>query len=482
MPDILTLLAEALGPVMEQQKGRRFGLSLAEKHNAAAGVPGAVYSHGPGGMLTFPGIDPVVFNASMGAISIMSEIPVMPSQYANPTYYTLTGVDDVTGAEMSAVCDNAPVAGLMRGCMTTSVFGRYERATPKLEIPRLGLLVDRADPMDIRLIGSPIGDSGPFASVGGTAAPGDVLTNEVTRKFWERNIAMHRLLAKQFWVGNPSNNAGGGGYKEMTGLQLLVNTGYVDAETGSTCPAMDSYIVNNNYARIGASNSSLVGILTDAVYQLSRRAERAGVAPVRWMMAMRAQMFYELTNVWPCSYLTMGCNTDGLLRLDAQDAVRFRDEMRAGKYLLIDGQRIDVILDDGIPEKSGNDSGGSFPNGCFSSDIYILPMSIVGGQSTLFMEYLQYSNPAVEDALGKMVLGRIEGAWITWPRQTNMCVEWQSRIEPRLVLRTPWLASRIQNVVYCPTAHEPEPFPGDPYFGSGGASSRQGPSYHNLWS
>jgi len=167
------------------------------------------------------------------------------------------------------------------------------------------------------------------------------------------------------------------------------------------------------------------------------------------------------------------------VNVDAQDQVRFRDEMRAGRYLLIDGERVEVVTDDGIPELNGNESG-AFPRGCFSTDIYFIPMSVLGGQAVTFLEYFQYTNPAVTEALG-LVLGRIDGAFLTWPRQTNQCFVFQSKIEPRLVLRTPWLAGRLQNVVYCPVQHTRDAFPDEPYFADGGKTSRPGPSYYNLW-
>lgn len=480
---LLATLAAALMPEMERQKAASYGVTF--KHDLA-GTPSLVqYSHGPNGLLTFPGVDPVVFNATMGAESIIGQIPATPSLYTHPTYFTLTGVTDESGDEPSSDCDDAPVAGLMKGCMTTSVFGRYERATPIIDIARLGQRVDRADPMDLRLVGSPIANSGIFAGPSGSNAgpSGDILSNEVSRKFWERNVAIHRLLARQAWVGNPTNNAGG--YKEMTGLDVLINTGYVDAETGSACPAIDSYIVNAGNKRIDDNGDFYVARITDMYFQLKSRAYRAGVMPVRWMMAMRRQLFYELTAIWPCSYLSYRCNLDGTSanrnNIDAQDAVRLRDEMRAGRYLLIDGDRVDVVTDDGIAELDGNDGGGNFPRGCFSTSIYFIPMSVVGGNAVTYMEYFQYNNPAINDALGNMVLGRIEGAWITWPRQTNLCVQWQSRIEPRLVLRTPWLAGKIQNVVYCPIQHERDVFPADPYYVNGGKTTREGPSFVNLW-
>lgn len=490
--DVLETLAAALRPVMEQQKAREFGIGF--KHDASGTPIATGYSHGPGGLLTFPGVDPTVFHTIMGNSSILGQLPAMPSLYTNPTYFTVTGILDVSGNEKEDVCDDAPVAGLMKGCLTTSVFGRYERQTAELELNRLGQRIDRADPLDLTLVGSPIASSGIFnTGVQDAAAPADVFVNEVSRKFWERNVALWRLMSRQLWQGSPVNNSGGGGYKEMTGFSLLVNTGYKDAETGVACPAMDSYLTDFNYAHIDANGVNTVASITNMYHQLYRRAELTGVLPVRWVMVMRSQLFYELTAIWPCSYLSFRCATvlsgvnpgmTGPMQgvIDAQDAIRFRDEMRSGRYLMIDGVRIDVILDEGIVELSGNNSGGHFPSGCFSTDIYLIPMSVVGGRSVTFLEYFQYQNPSLTDALGNMILGRIEGAFLTWPRQKNQCVVWQTKVEPRLVMRTPWLAGRLQNVVYCPIDHEREAFPDDPYFVNGGKTTRPGPSLYSLWS
>lgn len=490
MPNALEILAEALGPIMAQQQAVRYGL----KHDATGNPITVGYSHGPGGLLTFPGVDPDVFNAAMGFDSMLSQLPAMPSVYTNPTFMSITGIGDDSGSEKVDVCDDAPVAGLMAGCLLTSVFGRYERATPELELNRLGQRNDRADPLDLRLIGSPLARTGIFDSgVRDPNAPGDVFTNEVSRKFWERNTSLHRLLAQQLWSGTPANNTGGGGYKELTGFNVLINTGHRDAETGAVCGNMDSYMVDFNYNRIdGNGLANIVPAITNMYHQLYRRAELSGMLPVRWTIAMRSQLFYELTSIWPCSYLSFRCatpliNINGagpasmVGNIDAQDAIRFRDEMRSGKFLMIDGVRLDVVLDDAIPELSGNDSGGNFPAGCFSTDIYFIPMSVMASRAVTYLEYFQYANPSLEDALGNMILGRIEGAFLTWPRQTNQCVVWQTKVEPRLIMRTPWLAARMQHVVYCPIQHEQEAFPGDPYFLNEGRTSRPGPSYYSQW-
>ncbi|HLE04563.1 MAG TPA: hypothetical protein VI729_08145 [Anaerolineales bacterium] len=476
-------LAEALYPVLEQMRGRQYGTGY--KHDASGTPQVAGYTHGPGGVLSFPGVDPDVFHTIVGNKGILGQIPTKGSLYTNPTYYTITGVQGTSGSEKNYVCADAPTAGLMKACLLTSVFGRYERATPELEINRLGALVDRADPMDLRLWGSPIHTSGPFASPPHSPAnPADLLRNEVSRKFWELNVAMHRLLNQQLWTGNPVNNTGGGGYKELTGLQLLVNTGYNDAETAQACPSLDSDLKNFNYRRIDAAGNGtlLVDAISTMYHFVKDLADRTGMMPVRWVFAMRAELFWEITKVWPCSYLTYRCQVTGneQVQINAADQVRFRDEMRAGSYLLIDGERVEVVLDDGIPEAT-NTTNANVTSGCFASDIYLLPMSVIGGQSSLYLEYFEYSNPSITDALGNLVLGRIEGAFLVWPRQTNQCVVWQEKIEPRLVLRTPWLAGRLQNVQYCPLQHTREPFPTDPYFVDGGRISRSGPSFADIW-
>lgn len=488
----LEALASILGPLIDRQKAMRYGAyGMGLKHDVSGSHATALtgYVHGPGGLLTFPGVDQDVFSATMGPKTLLGQIPTNPSLYTDPTFWTITGVQDDVGSEKSGICDDAPTGGLVKACLSHSVFGRYERATREVELNRLGARTDRGDPLDLRLVNSPFVQAGGVWGAGpfDPTNPNDVLTNEMSKAMWERNVSFYRLLAHQIWSGNPTANAAGGGYKEMTGLDILINTGYHDVETTVACPAMDSYVANFNHGRIDASGSQIVAALSNVVHQLKFRADRQGVNPVRWVIAMRAGLFYELTSIWPCSYLSYRCAVaPGMASpmqgvIDAQDAVRLRDEMRAGNYLLIDGERFEVITDDGIVEENGNNSGGNFPRGCFESDIYIIPMSIVGGRAVTYMEYFQYANPSLQDALGNLVLARIEGAFLTWPRQTNQCVVLQSKIEPRLILRTPWLAGRLQNVVYCPIEHTQDVFPDDPYFRDGGRTGRPGPSFTDIW-
>lgn len=455
------------------------------KHDAS-GTPISVgYSHGPGGNLSYPGVDPEMFHTVVGNRGLLGALPATPSLYTNPTYQVITGVQADSGNEKNLVCDDAPVAGLMKACLVTSVFGRYERATQEIELNRLGQQTDRADPMDLALVGSPISQSGLFTTgPGNPEAGGDIFTNETARKFWELGVSLHRLLSVQLWQGNPSNNSAGGGYKEVTGLDLLISTGHVDALTNTSCPSVDADVKDFDFLSIQDNGSAIVNALTYIYYTRRDLAERTGVMPVRWIFAMKPETFYELSAVWPCAYLTYRCNLEGIdgarVNIDGAEQTRMRDDMRNGRYLLIDGNRIEVIVDDGIAEDT-NTTNGNVPSGCFASTIYLIPMSVVGGRAVTYLEYFQFSNPAIEDALGNMVLGRIEGPWITIPKQTVWCVQWQAKIEPRVVLRTPWLAGRLDNVVACPLQRTRNPFPGNPYFVDGGLTSRPGPSYYTPW-
>ena len=479
--DPIEALAKALYPALAAQAADK---GVGWKHDASGTPISSGYSHGPGGQLTFPGVDPALFHTIVGNRGIIGQLPAVPSVLTNPTFYVITGVRDVTGSEKDTVCEDAPVAGLMKGGKITSVFGRYERSTPELELNRLGQRNDRADPMDLSLVGSPMAATGPFSNgPGNPNVPGDMLTNEISRKMWELGISFHRLLATQLWTGDPANNSAGEGYKEMTGFEQLVITGHVDAETNLSLPSLDADLVSFAYANVADSGSALVDALAYMYMTRKDLAERTGMTPVRWVFAMRQELFWEITKIWPCSYLSYQCNLTGnaQLQINAADQVRMRDELRAGKYLMINGDRIEVVIDDGIPFTT-NTTDANVTSGCFASDIYLIPMSVTGGRAVTFLEYADYSNASLSDAFALGDGGvRVLGPWLVAFARKIWCVKWQAKIEPRLIMRTPWLSGRLQNVMFCPTENARQPFPSDPYFTNGGESSRPGPSFYTPW-
>ena len=480
-------LLQSLAAAGSKQWQPGYGDAVGYKHDSPGSPITAGYSHGDGGNLSFPGVDPMVFHTHVGHRGIIGQLPVQGSVFTNPTYQVYTGVTATTGAEKDGVCELAPVAGLLKSGLLTSVFGRYERATSEIELNRLGQRLDRSDPMDLSLVGSPIQQSGLFnTGPAGGGPPADLLSNEFSRKMWELATAFHRLLGQQIWTGSPANNSAGGGYKELTGLSLLVATGHTDAQTGLALPSVDSDVKDFNYLDVSANGAALVDAIAFLYHTRKTLAIQTGIMPVRFVLVMHPDLFHEVSAVWPCSYLTSGCalpaigGGGAILNLQGDAQIALRDQIRTERFLPIEGDRIEVIVDDGIPTDTST-TDANVPEGAFSSDIFLLPMSVAGGNSVLFLEHFQYDNPAIQDALGNLTLGRIEGAWITVPTQTRWCLQWQTKIEPRLVLRTPWLAGRLDNVVASPLQRTRSPFPDDPYHVDGGETSRPGPSLFALW-
>ncbi len=460
---------------------------LGFKHDAPGDPSPIGYLHGPDGLLTFPGMDPQVWTTVVGLRpGLIGSIPTRASQFMSPIYEVITGVGSESGEEKDGVCDLAPIAGLMKAAKITAPFGRYEFRTTQIDLTRVGQLNDRADPMDIRLQGS--GPLSPNIFGVDQSAPPNVLVNEMEARMWERNIGANRKLAQQTWIGNPANNTAGGGYREFNGVDLLVKTGYVDAETGVAIPAIDSDVRSFNFQSVETAGADLVDTITNMWRNQSYNAQLMGLDPVRFVFAMRQTLFYEVTKVWPCAYYLGGCTVADAsgqrVTIDARDQIDLRDQMRQGRFLLIDGAQVEVVVDDAIPELNGNDSGGYFPAGCFASNIYLLPMSALGGTSTLYLEYFNFDNNQIADIIrsqmGGIVLAstRTNGAWIDTVLQTIWCLQWQMAIMPRLILRTPWLASKLEDVVYCPIQQPRSAFPDDPYYVNGGQEYRPGPSYY----
>lgn len=470
-------VAEALVDLLGGRKERRF------KHDATGTPSSTGYAHGPGGFLRIPGVDPDVYNLTIGTLpGLMNEMPTRASLYTNPLFEVLTGIPAGTGDEPDSVCDDAPVGGTLKSAIFTAPFGKYQRQTREIEVNRLGQLTDRAEPMDLRMVGGPIG-RGPFSSM---EVEGNILNNEWDLALYERAVEFHRLLSLQVWRGNPANNDGEA-YKEFAGLELQVNTGWKDAFTGSAVDNMDPDIKNFSLQQVHDHGDDLVVALSYMHRYLKDKATRTRVGPVRWVLAMRPSLFWEITSIWPCSYYTTVCaGSPGNLtqNIDVADQARLRDEMRAESFLWLNGERIEVIQDDGITEYTNTTKSG-VTSGCFSSDIFFLPMSVQGGRATLYFEYFQFQNPSINSALASgLMLARAVGggAFLEVPSQKNWCYKLQAKIEPRVILRTPWLAGRLMNVQYCPLQVPDQPFPTDPYFEApDGVATRTGPTYTATW-
>ncbi len=455
-------------------------------------TPTTTYAHGNGGLLSAPGLSREIFNAMLlPRMGLQSRLPSYASNEQNPLYAILTGVTATTGSEPTGVCDDPPVAGLAKLCVQSYVFGRQSRMTRVFELDRLGLTTNRGEYYDFQLVGNPFtgagGDTAAPTVPGGTGL--NQINNEVGKQMFELAVAWARDFGPELYTGNPTNNSAGGGRKYYRGLDALINTGYRDAETGVACAAADSIVMNYASRNVTTSNTDIVAQMTSIYRRLKLNARNMGLNPVKWVIVMRESLFYELSNIWPCSYSTFRCtsifSTSQTQVTDTRDLLQMRDDMRGdlegrtGQYLLFDGERVEVVFDDYVTETA-------LANGAFNSSIYFVPLTVVGGRRATYMEYVDYDREG-----GFMAGARAfapDGAYFTtdggrfaWHKKppTNFCVQALVKSEPRLVLRTPQIAARINNVAYTPLVHERDWNTSGYYFVNGGRTDRlgYGPSF-----
>lgn len=462
------------------------------------GAPVGPYVHGPGGLFGVRGLERDVISTHTQVTGSLGEvIPIVSSVDTNPLFPYITGFLRSDQQEKDAVCDDPADAANFKTCIQTTVFGRKEFKTRQAEINRIGQRINRGEFMDLNLLNGPLVDSmgGLMQSFTGLQGQGAILAGrEMVMRMVEVGVAYQRWICPTVYTGNPANNSAGGGYKEFAGLDLLIGRNKVDALTGTACPSLYSDVKDFGYREVDSSDDpTLVKTITTMMRILNRKASQQGLAPADIRMVMREPLFYHITEIWPCNYLTYRCfnydtaNIDPVGSFSAETAMRMKEEMRSGMFLYVDGKRVPVIVDDCIMEEN-HDDNGAIPIGGFASDIYFVPFTARGGSiRTLYWEYYDYRNdvlPAARDAHAAPTFFWSDNGVFLWGLKApdNWCVEVISKMEPRMILRTPQLAGRLQNIVYVPLQHTDDPLPSQDYHVNGGVpTGRPFPSPFSEW-
>lgn len=458
------------------------------------GNPIGPYVHGPGGLFGVRGLEREVISTHTQITGSLGEvIPIRSSNDIHPLFPYITGFLRSDTQEKNNVCDDPEEANHFKTCIQTTQFGRKEFKTRQAEINHIGQRINRGEFMDLQVVNGPLVDqmaglmSGFFGLRNQTAI---LAGREMVSRLVEVGVAYQRWFCPTVYTGNPGNNSAGGGYKEFPGLDLLISRTKIDALTGTACPSLYSDVKDFGYRQVSSTTDpDIVRTLTTMFRILNRKAEQQNLAPVDIRIVMREPLFYELTRVWPCQYNTDGCSVgqSNTQEVNMNENVRFRDDMRNNKYLLIDGRRVPVITDDCIMEDNRADNA-AIPIGGFSSDIYMVPFSARGGTiQTLYWQYYDYRNdviPGASDVRAAPTFFWSDNGVFLWGLKApdNWCVEVISKTEPRLILRTPQLAGRLQNVVYVPLQHTDDALPSQDYFVNGGVSTgRPFPSPYSEW-
>lgn len=460
------------------------------KHTSPSGTPSTPYMHGPAGLFGVSGLERDIISTRVQPRGLAGVLPAVGTIDTNPQFAYITGFVAASGSNPDTVCENCKTAGPIKNCIQTAQFGRYCFNTREMELNRVGQRTNRGEFLDLNLVNPPLLQAGGNGMTAPNVPGNPDLMRETLVRFMEVGVAFQNQLIPQLYTGNPANNSAGGGYKEFPGLDILIGTSKVDAITGQTCPSLYSDIKDFNYDKVDVNAGfTIVNVLTYMMRQLRWNSERMLMSPTEWVIVMRPGLFYELSAIWPCNYLTYRCanrdtaNIDPVGSYSSTDAINMRDSMRNGNFITIDGIQYPVVLDDGIVEDS-NTTNARVDNTCFASDIYVVPLRSAGMQVT-YWEYLDYSQGAMPAAAEGNISDFYwtDGGKFLWHKQPplNWCVRWLAKIEPRVILLTPHLAGRITNVQYCPLQHTRDSINTDPYWTDGGVTTRTGPSLYSDW-
>lgn len=496
--------AAALLDLMEPESGNK---ATGYKHDLSPAAGISPYGHGAGGLFNTPGVDANIFSTTMlPDVGVLDSLPDMPPGSASPDgtfggvdtplYTTITGVtkgNSETWANMPAgVCDKPPYGGLMKACTLTAPYGRFPQCLRAVELGQVGRLATLADPTNLRMVNTPFGSGGGSAVLPQFAMPGSVLNIEIARRMFEAFVSYKRMIAPLVFTGTPTLNTANDGAMQPIGLETLVNTGNkVDALNGTPCPAMNSDIKDFGYDLVNGTGRSIVNYVDTMYGYLKYNAKKMKLDPVKWKIALTIGMFEELVKVWPIEQhlwaLERIANFDnGRVVIDATTATRARDDFLQNQWLPIRGDRVEVILDDGIPEDDVTNNN-QLTAGQYSSDLYFLPYTVLGGIPVFWIEAFRFDNGNIQAVLAafqnrEAVWSSDGGRFLFWTSRTATCIDLCWRMEPRIILRTPYLAGRINNIKYQPLQHYRSPFPDNAYFLDGGRTNTPIGSYYTEYS
>lgn len=471
--------------------------SVAQKNDPPL-APIGPYSHGPNGLFNRRDRDNPVFSAVMTPnMGVADAIPVFNgARFLNNEFGGVdAGFDSlVTGVTEGALdefenqpltaCADGPVGGLMKFCTIVNTYGNYVMSTREVDIDRAGRVTDMTDAFTVQLANQ--FPSGLFATPTDYPSMQNAVNNELAMRTWEMILSFQRMIAPRVFVGSPANNEGE--KKDIVGLDIHINSGNkIDSGQQATCTAANSKVLSFNSGIVGsASAGNIVALMEAADAFATYKARRQGLGTPEYIVGMRPELWQEISEIIPAQkyervIAVINRVTNGRANLDASGVYNERDAIRVSHLIPINGRFLRVVEDDAIAETNiGNVSGVP----AYTSTIYGIPLTVLGGFPVTFWEWWNHAN-----AQSMAMQARTSGlTWVTdggmfrWHSEFNKgCLKLNAKFKPRLRMRTPQLAWRINNVGYAPLVHFDSWDPDSTYFVDGGVQQGDNPKYYSAW-
>lgn len=450
---------------------------------ASTSLAGTPALHGPlqgsttqYGAFSYPGVRPEMFSALTRPRSFARLFNPVRSEFTDEILEINTGQTAGSGTNATGFCGNPPVVGQLKMCQQIFQFGDYYIKTNLNALPLVGQLRNRADVPRNILNAAP--SENPLIP--------DLMyrltdtRDQLAYELFLVGVDLERTLETVLVTGDITQSSVStdlGWIKEFNGLDGQIKTGYTDAVTGIACPAMDSAVITFN-ADVGATiaggdGRNLVTTFSDLYYGLLDRAAGVGMANPDIRIIMRKEAFRGIVEIYACQYNTHRCNSLGTAGnpfvVDTRDANTIRMEMLNGQYLLIDGVQVPVMFSEGIPQ-------GTPAAATWQSDVYMGAVSWQG-VPLLRLEYFGMDNPYSQKFASSFNAANIDylnnGMFIVGVRDTGLCREFHFASRMRLIVETPWLWGRIDNINYSTnSAPMRNALPGTSLYANGGYTYR----------
>jgi hypothetical protein len=450
--ELMAALAKGLSPFMQKAHGH-------------PDYPVDIY--GNTGLFGVCGAESTLINAMVGPLGVERILTWQPSIYDNPIYEALVSITTTKNSQWSG-CSSCgkPV---YKECAQTYCWGRVCQMTNEQQADQLGMVMNRGVPR-LALFGD-IKDAGGNVLV----ARGTQITDQFTLDLAAAAYNLRLDMASMNIIGDPANNVGG--RWEPTGLQLIVNTGKVNVLTGTSCPAMDSVLLDFGNDTVGAAGArSIVAYITALVHSINYRLQGAGFSQdgSNVFIVMHPTLWECVSRAWACEYALV-CQNDwehgpgGVVNMSSLDEIARRYERYISTMSLpIDGKDYPVVLDTQIPYTTNTGT-----RRC--SDIYVLTTA-VDGQTVLWGEYQDFANTFGKSAawfkatFGASIIGVSDGGRFMWSQTSDggFCFDARVLAKWRLVALMPWTSGRVQNVCCSPLGVFPD------VTGSGGLYEKDG--------
>lgn len=438
------------------------------------------------GIFSSPGVRPERFSTIMRPLSIarmlIGDGALMRSEYVNEILEVMTGVTAFSGTNATGFCGNPPTAGQAKVSQQVYQFGSWSMKTNLNAIPLIGQLRNRADVPGRILNAGP--ESNPLIP--------DIMyqltdtRSQLQYELFLLGVELERSLEKVLIGGNSSlasTSTNSGWIQEFNGLDAQIKTGYTDFPTGKLSPALDSIVENWGNQLVGGTQTStgrnIVQLIADTYFGLLQKAAKVGMEGFEMAIVMRSEFFRALTDVYACSYATARCvntNAGQPQMVDQQVVNDLRLEMLNGQYLLIEGVKVPVVFSSGM---AFNQVAATQ----YVTGFYFVPINWAG-RPLIRLEYFpmdnQYANEYASFLNAERYRVLNNGLFLVGYRSNGLCDEYIFASKMRMILETPFLAARVDNINFSYVVQSGSAYPGETSLYANGGVTYRTPFYGSL--